>query len=885
MSLSMRRALIILPIWPLCILWLAIWWFSPGRVESFPLFIPLTFAIFYEFAFLPSVFIYFVLRAKSPQRRIAPQGKRVAVISLCVPSKESIEIVEKQLQAMPGITYPHDSWILDEGNSSEIKKLAKKYGVKYFSRRGVRKYNQLLPPFKKKTKAGNVNAWLDHVKWRKYDFFVQLDIDHLPKPNYLNKTLGYFKDQTVAWVQAPSIYKNRSFWTSRGAAEQELILQGPLQMGFYGHSQTPFIIGSHCTYRASAIKQIGGFQPTRAEDHLDTVALASIGYKGVFLPEVIAEGDGPETLNTYLAQQFAWAYSMFQVLLSFSPRLLKTMPLKKKWQFIFAQTWYPFWSLSYLIMFSIPVIALLLKTDVTNSNPLDSFIHFAPIFICSFAIWWAAHPLMQPRHLGLSWRGMILHVVRWPIVLQAVIYAALRVKRSYMITPKGTYAKQVPTLQTYRLFLFFGIISALGVIVSAALFGESAPQGQMVFALTNASLMLIVCVVDLSLKWVELKGTVKSINKYWLKPVAAVGSLAFITALGVASTSLTSPGVSALFYQKQVSHHEKIASAITKTDTKTQFITKLRHLPHQKNELSPLPSLGIYNDPSLKKPAPTNTAPYIDHIFVDWNNTTYLASELLRSYEAGNTPLVTIEPRGNANGQDLLAKINSGEYDQNLHDVMDIVTAAKRPVYVRFAHEAELTNLYPWSGQDPSLYIGAYRHVVTYARAHGASNVQWVWAPAGNIGAEAYYPGDDVVDIVGTTILYDQYWYGGIQPTFQQIAEPRQWLAVFHKPLWIVELGVGKADPAFQRQLVEDALAHYKDMGFDALVYLNIADSNITGPDYHLNDTIALLPLLPKEIAKPQQPRPAPAKKPIAQQKIHASKAWLAGINELIINK
>src|SRR6185436_15243091 len=146
--------------------------------------------------------------------------------------------------------------------------------------RGIRKYNQQTPPFKSKTKAGNVNAWLDHVKRRKYDFFVQFDIDHLAKPNYLNKTLGYFKDPEVAWVQAPSVYKNRDHWTARGAAEQELVLQGPLQMGFYGHSETPFIIGSHCTYRMSAVREIGGFQPTRAEDHLDTLMLAQRGHRG-----------------------------------------------------------------------------------------------------------------------------------------------------------------------------------------------------------------------------------------------------------------------------------------------------------------------------------------------------------------------------------------------------------------------------------------------------------------------------------------------------------------------------------------------------------------------------------------------------------------------------
>ena len=146
-----------------------------------------------------------------------------------------------------------------------------------------------------------------------YDVFVQLDIDHHPAPEYLERTLGYFDDPEVAWVQAPSVCGNLDNWTARGLAEQDLVLQGPLQMGFYGHSRTPFIIGSHTTYRTSAIRAIGGFQPTRAEDHLDTVVLAAAGYTRRLRPGDHRRGRRPADFGTYLGQQFAWAYSMVQI--------------------------------------------------------------------------------------------------------------------------------------------------------------------------------------------------------------------------------------------------------------------------------------------------------------------------------------------------------------------------------------------------------------------------------------------------------------------------------------------------------------------------------------------------------------------------------------------
>ena len=51
--------------------------------------------------------------------------------------------------------------------------------------------NHEVFPFQMRTKAGNVNAWLDHVKHRRYEFFMQLDIDHIPLPTYLDKTYPF----------------------------------------------------------------------------------------------------------------------------------------------------------------------------------------------------------------------------------------------------------------------------------------------------------------------------------------------------------------------------------------------------------------------------------------------------------------------------------------------------------------------------------------------------------------------------------------------------------------------------------------------------------------------------------------------------------------------
>lgn len=832
LTLSMRRALIILPLWVLCGIWMWMWWLEPSRVDTASLYFPLTSALLYEFAILPSIFLYFVLKAKIPKKKMPLKNKKVAVISLCVPSSESLDIVENQLRAMSEITYPHDSWILDEGNDPEIKKLAKQYGVKHFSRKGIRKYNRPSAPFQKKTKAGNVNAWLDRVKWRRYDYFVQLDIDHIPQPNYLNKTLGYFKDEKVAWVQAPSVYKNLTSWISRGSAEQELVLQGPLQMGFYGYSETPFIIGSHCTYNMKAVREIGGFQPTRAEDHLDTVLLSSKGYKGVFLPEIIAQGDGPETLSTYLAQQFAWAYSMFQVLTQHSPKLLRTMSWKRRLQFLFAQTWYPLWSLAYMIMFITPVVALITKQEVASMQPEDFGIHILPVFLCSFLIWWAARPIMQPQTVGLSWRGMILHAVRWPIILRAIVSVVFKIKKPYMITPKGSFAHQAPTINTYKPFLILGLINCLAILYATAVYGINTPAGQIVFALSNACFMLIICLVDIDLRLRQSSKSVLELNRHWYTPVAAVMALVILTAISAISSPLATDQLAkAISGPVQNPQTTKNVDQMNIAELK-QALQSQPAWPSNKA----MPSLGVY---SPDQRAVSNQA-FIEHSFVDWDDTEILARQIVKTQKSGNISLITLEPRTDETGDILLEKIANGSYDSKLKEISEILATSNQPVYVRFAHEMELAELYPWGAQEPSNYISAYRHFVDYARLNNAKNVRWVWSPAGNNGSEAYYPGDDVVDVIGTTILYDQYWYGYYEPSFYELASTRFSLQYFGKPVWIVELGVGNANKTYQQSLIRDSLALHKEYGYDAVVYLNIADSNIEGPDYRLDNTSIL---------------------------------------------
>jgi len=831
------RPLLTLFIWIITSVWLLNWWFGSIDSANLLLYIPLSFAIVYEYVFIPAAFLFFLYQIKIPRNRRPAKNIKVAVITLCVPSMENISVIEKQLKAMNEIIYPHDSWILDEGNSSEIRKLARKYKVKYFTRKNIAKYNQSTYPYKAKTKAGNVNSWLHKVRNKRYDYFVQMDIDHNPKPNYLDKTLGHFKDKNVGWVQAPSVYRNLENWTSRGAAEQEMGFNGPLQMGFYGWNETPVVVGSHTTFRMKAIEQIGGFQQTRAEDHLNTLALMSKGYKGVYIPDIIAEGDGPETFDAYLSQQYAWAYSMFQILKSYSYKFLKQLSFKRKLQFLFLETWYPLWSISYSFLFIIPVLGLLLNTYAFEADGLDFVIRFTPSFISLILVLRVGQPYMQPKGLSLSWRGMLLHVVRWPVIIMAICSSAFGRVKPYQITPKGKFLRTVPTTKLYKPFLILSIVSALSIFYSLGVYGAENASGLLIFVSANLVTMTSICLVDLNLRIKSRKISHVSFKKYWLKPAMAVTVVTIFASFALGAS---------------LSSSQQIIYAITPENPKPLVLKEIRQKsPYELSstelelELSSYrdtdrqlhaPSLGLYQ-PVGKIKANQN---FIRHTFRDWHEDRRMAVELVDMLRHGNTPLITIEPKGEEDGNKLLTQIIEGKHDKKINKLTTLIGLSNKPTYVRFAHEMEIADLYPWGNKNPEVYKKAYIHFINLADKNGASNIKWVWGPGGHPDASKYYPGNKYVDVIGTTILYDSYWNGDRYVSFYNLAKNRLWLLQYGKPLWITELGIGRANPEIQHVILQEAISNYKILGFDTMVYVNIPDSNIDGPDYRLNKLTTL---------------------------------------------
>jgi hypothetical protein len=273
-----------------------------------------------------------LLLMRRPKPMQARQGWKVGVVTTFVPGVESFEMLAETLRALVAMEYPHDTWVLDEGDDRRVKALCIQVGARYFSRKHLSHYQTERGIFRSRTKHGNYNAWLYEVGFAQYEIITSFDPDHVPDSAYLVNVLGYFADPTIGYVQAPQVYYNQNAsFIARGAAEETYEYYSASQMASYAMG-FPIVTGCHTTHRVTALRQVAGFAPHDADDLLLTYLYRASGWKGVYVPKILAQGLTPVNWSAYLTQQLRWARSVLDIKFRVWPKLMGRLSLSARVQ-------------------------------------------------------------------------------------------------------------------------------------------------------------------------------------------------------------------------------------------------------------------------------------------------------------------------------------------------------------------------------------------------------------------------------------------------------------------------------------------------------------------------------------------------------------------------
>lgn len=448
------------------------WWFRPEHISAnfhgpyhvfdYALFAILSYIVWHQISM--EVLTWTIVQKMHKTRHPKPaKHLKVAFITTYVPGAETPELLHNILPALVATDYPHDTWLLDEGNDKQAKAICKQYGVRYFTRKGLEHYNTPSGKFTAKTKAGNHNAWYDHIG-KTYDFVAQIDTDFIPSKHFLTHTLGYFRDPTVAFVGTPQVYGNLDSWIARGAAQQQYSFYGPVLRGLFGH-QMPMMLGANHVVRVSALRHIGYYAGHVTEDLLTGMSLHAKRYRSVYVPEQLAVGEGPTTWSAYFSQQTRWAYGCIDILFRHSFKLFRTMGLKRSLLYYFMQQHY-FSGLASLLGVLLLTLYFLFGIAPSSMLLVPLLLVYLPVLLWQYLI----HLRLQNHYInpdtekGFQKHGMLIGIAAWPIYFLAFI-GALRNKRlSYKVTPKGGASAESVNLSLFRPHIIIGSVTAIDLL-------------------------------------------------------------------------------------------------------------------------------------------------------------------------------------------------------------------------------------------------------------------------------------------------------------------------------------------------------------------------------------------------------------------------------------
>ena len=422
-------------------------------------------------------------------------GVRVAFITTIVPKNEPVELLHKCLPAMVNAEYPHDTWLLDEGNNEEIQKICDTYGVKYFTRFGKDEYNTHGGKFTR-TKGGNHNSWYE-AYGNDYDFVAQVDTDFVPDSNFLTKTLGYFRDPEVAFVGTPQVYGNTSdSFVALGASQQQFSFYGAILRGLSGMGMT-LLIGANHVLRVSAFKRVNHYTAHITEDLVTGMKLHADGWKSVYVPFALAVGEGPSTWESYFNQQLRWAYGCIDILFRHSFRHFRKMKLRQAIYYFFLQQHY-FSGLAMALGTIFISLYFFFGIRAADVDITKFFIGYSGVALVCWlmSVWMQQFDVVKKSEGKLFLAGKIVSIAVWPIWFIASVRSLTGQRMNYKVTPKGEGASIASvSLRPFIPHFIFAVISIAGLCSSFFTLRQSP---LMIFwALISAVFMTLIPFIDI----------------------------------------------------------------------------------------------------------------------------------------------------------------------------------------------------------------------------------------------------------------------------------------------------------------------------------------------------------------------------------------------------
>jgi cellulose synthase (UDP-forming) len=396
------------------VVWYLTWLLHPERVGHPVLFGMLVVAE--AFNVVQAIGFWWTASRGRARPHRAQRGDDVVDVDVLIPVYgEPVEVVEPTVAAASALRGARVRVaLLDDGGSADMEALAHRHGVRYV-RRTVHSG----------AKAGNINHALGLVD---APFVAVFDCDHVPAPDFLERTLGHLDDPEVAMVQTPQWYANSGGNdVADAAAAQQCLFFGAIARGKDARGAM-FCCGTNMVFRRSALDDVGGFpEDSVTEDFQLSVRLHERGWRTAYVSEVLAQGLGPEDMASYAGQQQRWARGCLSAL----PTALRAdLPWRTRLQYVLSASYFlTGWTV--LLYMCLPVVRILTGAQPVAGADADQFFtHFAPYFGLALLM------VAVAGAGGYTWRAFALSFASWWIHVDATIRVLRGRPGRFVVTPK-----------------------------------------------------------------------------------------------------------------------------------------------------------------------------------------------------------------------------------------------------------------------------------------------------------------------------------------------------------------------------------------------------------------------------------------------------------------
>jgi cellulose synthase/poly-beta-1,6-N-acetylglucosamine synthase-like glycosyltransferase len=386
------------------------------------------------------VYLYMKNRDKAPARLGSPPAlAALPRVTIQLPIYNEMYVADRLIDRVCEIEYPRELLeiqVLDDSTDEtrEIAELAVRrhaargFDIQYLHRVDRRGY-----------KAGALEAGL---KKAKADFIAIFDADFIPPRDFLLRTLPHFGDSNVGMVQARWGHINQDY--SLLTKIQAILLDAHFVLEHGGRNRAGCFFnfnGTAGVWRRQTIDAAGGWQHDTLTEDLDLSYRAQLlGWRFVFLPELVAPAEVPVEMNSFKSQQHRWAKGSIQTCMKLLPRILGSdQPLQVKAEAFFHLTA----NFNYVLMTVLSVLMFPAMYVRYNMGWTEMLLIDIPLFLAATMSFFNFYMVSQ-RELYPDWRTRLKYL---PFLMsigiglcinnsRAVLEALFRNESEFARTPK-----------------------------------------------------------------------------------------------------------------------------------------------------------------------------------------------------------------------------------------------------------------------------------------------------------------------------------------------------------------------------------------------------------------------------------------------------------------